>query len=147
MGFGSQVEGQVDQRIDHVASCWQVGRSSKNLKKTICFSRFFGPSALQLRSKIDKKASPDRVKIKEKCCQHLDANFDRFGSQLGSILGGFWRPSWTQVGTKWQQNPTPQPIKNMIIFWKASGTIFNKFLVPTRRARMGLGRHLGPRPP
>ena len=64
---------------------------------------FFGPSALQLRSKIDKKASPDRSKIKEKCCQHLDANFDRFGSQLGSILGGFWRPSWTQVGTKWQQ--------------------------------------------
>ena len=64
---------------------------------------FFGPSALQLRSKVDKKASPDRVKIKEKSCQHLDANFDRFGSQLGSILGGFWRPSWTQVGTKWQQ--------------------------------------------
>ena len=53
--------------------------------------------------KIDKKAFPDRVEIKKKSCQHLDANFDRFGSQLGSIWGGFWRPGWTQVGTKWQQ--------------------------------------------
>ena len=88
---------------------------------------FFGPSALQLRCKIDKKASTDRSKIKEKCCQHLDANFDRFGSQLGSILGGFWRPSWTQVGTKWQQNPIPPPIKNMITVEKASGRILKGF--------------------
>ena len=29
--FGSQVEGQVDQKIDHMASCWQVGRNSKNV--------------------------------------------------------------------------------------------------------------------
>ena len=90
---------------------------------------FFGPSALQLRSKIDKKAFPDRVEIKYKSCQHLDANLDRFGSQLGSILGGFWRPSWIQVGTKWHQNPTTQPIKKIITFWKASGTNFNQFLV------------------
>ena len=106
-----------------------VGKLAEIAKtlKTDCFSMFFGPSALQLRSKIDQKASPDRVEIKEKCCQHLDSNFDRFGSQLGSIFGRFWWPSWTQVGTKWQQNPTPQPIKNMITFWKASGTIFNNF--------------------
>ena len=31
-GFGPQVEGQVDQKIDHMASRWQVGRNSKNTK-------------------------------------------------------------------------------------------------------------------
>ena len=31
-GCGPQLEGQVDQRINHVASCWQVGRNNKNTK-------------------------------------------------------------------------------------------------------------------
>ena len=67
--------------------------------------------------------------MKQKFGQHLDPLFDGFWDQLGSILGGFWRPSWTQVGTKWHQNSTTQPIKKIIIFWKASGTLFNEFLV------------------
>ena len=92
---------------------------------------FFGPAACQLRCKIDKKTFPDRSEIKQKISQSLDAIFDQFLTQLGSILGGFWRPSWSQVGTKWQQNPTPQPIKKIITFWKASGTILSEFLVPT----------------
>ena len=29
VGFGCQVEGQVGQKIDHMASCWQDGRHSK----------------------------------------------------------------------------------------------------------------------
>ena len=82
---------------------------------------FFGPSALQLRSKIDKKAFPDRLKFKHKFGQHLDPFFDGFWDQLGSILGGFWRPSWSHVGTKWHQNPISKPIKKMITFEKASG--------------------------
>ena len=36
-GFGIQVEGQIDKQIDHMASCWQVGRNSKNYKKPISF--------------------------------------------------------------------------------------------------------------
>ena len=86
-------------------------------------------SAFQLRSKIDKKASQDRSKFKQKIGEHLDPFFDGFWDQLGSILGRFWWPSWTKVGTKWHQNPTTQPIKKMFIFWKASGTLFNEFLV------------------
>ena len=50
-----------------------------------------------------------------------------FWNQLGSILGGFGRPSWTQVGTKWHQNPSTQPIKKLITFWIALGTDFSGF--------------------
>ena len=32
VSFGFQVECQVDQQIDHMASCWQVGRQSTNTK-------------------------------------------------------------------------------------------------------------------
>ena len=42
------------------------------------------------------------------------ANLGPTWSQLGSILGGFWAPSWSQVGTKWHQNTTQQLIKKMI---------------------------------
>ena len=42
------------------------------------------------------------------------ANLAPTWSQLGSILGGFWAPSWNQVGTKWHQNATQQIIKKMI---------------------------------
>ena len=120
---------------------------------------FFGPTACQLRCKIDKKTSPDWSKINQKICQSLDAIVDQFLTQLGSILGGFWRPSWSQVGTKWQQNPTPQPIKNMMTFWKASKAICYGFLVPTWPPRgvtfisknlpfwvlLACGGHLGPK--
>ena len=39
-GFGPQVECQVDQKIDHTASCWQVGRNSKKAKKPFVFQGF-----------------------------------------------------------------------------------------------------------
>ena len=90
---------------------------------------FFGVSALQLRSKIDKKTSPDRSKMKQKFGQHLDPFFDWFWDQLGSNLGGFWRPSWSHVGTKWHQNVIPKSIKKTTVFWKASGTNFNEFFI------------------
>ena len=70
-------------------------------------------------------------KINQKIDPNLDAIFSRFLSQLGSILGGFWPPSWSQVGTKWHQNPTPQPIKKIIAFWKGSGSILGGFWAPT----------------
>ena len=55
---------------------------------------FFGPSAFQLRSKINKKPSPGRSKIKQKIYQHLDPIFDRFLIQLGSNLA----PKMDQIG-------------------------------------------------
>ena len=33
-GFGPHVEGQVGHKIDHMASCWQDGQKTKNVKKT-----------------------------------------------------------------------------------------------------------------
>ena len=88
-----------------------------------------GASAFQLRNKIDNKASQDRLKLKYKFGLHLDSFFCGFWDQLGSILGGFCRPSWSHVGTKWHQNPISKPIKKIITFWKASGTNLNQFLV------------------
>ena len=84
-------------------------------------------SAFQLRSKIDKKASQDRSKFKHKSGQHLDPFFDGFWDQLGSILGGSCRPSWSHVGTKWHQNPISKPIKKMITFGRPPEPILINF--------------------
>ena len=59
------------------------------------------------------------------------AKLDHFWSQLGSILGGFWRPSWGQVGTKLHQNPIQKPIKKIITFWMGLGSNFGRFWPPT----------------
>ena len=61
---------------------------------------FFGPSALQLRSKIDKEASPDRVKIKEKVVSILI----QILIDLGANLGRFWEGFGGQVGPKLAPN-------------------------------------------
>ena len=39
-------------------------------------------------------------------------NLDRFGSQLGFILGGFWLPSWSQLGTQKLPKIGPSWIQN-----------------------------------
>ena len=75
---------------------------------------FLGPSAVQLRTKIDKKASPERPKIKQKIGQHLDPILDGFWNQLGSIFGGFWRPSWAQNRAEIGQKSVCKPVENMI---------------------------------
>ena len=106
-------------------------------KKRLCFAILFDPSAFQLRSEIAKKTSPGRSKFKQKIGQHLDFFFDGFWDQLGSILGGFWRPSWTQVGTKCHQNPTPKPIKKITGFRKAAGWILGGFWLSTWRVLGG----------
>ena len=53
------------------------------------FVKLLSPSVFQLRSEIDKNASPGRSKSKQKFGQHLDFLFDGFWDQLGSMLGGF----------------------------------------------------------
>ena len=56
-----------------------------------------------------------------------------FLMDFGTNLHRFWEGFGGQVGPKlvpkWHQNPTTQPNKKIIIFWKASGTLFNEFLV------------------
>ena len=57
-------------------------------------------------------------------------NLNRFWSQLGTILGGFWQPRWGQVGTKSLQKSIFKTIKKMITFWIASRSIFDRFWAP-----------------
>ena len=89
-----------------------------------------GVSAFQLRKKIGKKSVQGRSKIKPQIGWHLDPIFDGSWSQHGWILEGFGRPSWSHVGTKCHQNPTPKPIKKIITFWEPSKAIFGGFWVP-----------------
>ena len=47
-----------------------------------------------------QKSIQNRSKIDSKINQKNDTTFDRFWSQLDSILERFWEPSWGQVGSK-----------------------------------------------
>ena len=62
---------------------------------------------------------------------HQHPNLDRFWIQLGSILGGFWEPSWSQDRTKSLPKSIPRMIKKMITFWMALETDFHQFWLPT----------------
>ena len=44
----------------------------------------------------------------------MDRFFDRFLVDLGSVLGGFWRPSWAQNRPEIGQKSVCKPIENMI---------------------------------
>ena len=57
-------------------------------------------------------------------------NLNRFWSQLGTNLGGFWGPRWSQDGTKSLQLSIFKTIKKMITFWIASRSIFDRFWIP-----------------
>ena len=59
-------------------------------------------------------------------------NWHRFGSQLGSILVGFWGPRWGHAGTKSFQKSIFKSIKKMFIFLIALGIDFDRFWAPTR---------------
>ena len=92
-------------------------------------------------------------------------NLHRFGGQLGPILGGFWRPTWGQIGTKSVQKSITKVIIKMITFRIALGTDFDRFWTPKWPPRGGprgsdelgfryffcswyhLGAKMAPRPP
>ena len=105
---------------------------------------FFGPSAVQLRSKIDKKTSPDRSKIKHKFGQHLDP-----------ISDASWRPTWlprpSQNPPKIDQKSMKNRPKNHSYFlnpsWSQCGTILVQLLghlVPTWPNLVPTWSQLGP---
>ena len=109
-GFGSQVEGHVDQNRDHMASCWQVGWNSKNLKKPLVFCMVFATSAMPCWGKKSIKIVP-RALPKQLSNRH--PNLHRFGSQLGSILGWLWQPSSSQTYTKSLETSIHKITKNV----------------------------------
>ena len=104
------------------------------IKITICFTMFFATSAMPCCGKKSTRMLP-RAFQKHLSNQH--PNLHRFWNQLGSILGGLWEPSWSQVGTKSLQKSIPKVIKITITISMASGWIFDRFWLPTCLPRGG----------
>ena len=65
VGFGSPFGSQVDQTIDHRASCWQVGRNSKIDKKRLFFEYLLAPRPPNFEAKLTKSVSRP-IKIQSK---------------------------------------------------------------------------------
>ena len=74
--FQCQVEGQVDKKSIIWPLVGKLAEIAKILKNLECVAMFLASSTFQLRSKIDKKASPDRSKIKQKIGQPLHPIFN-----------------------------------------------------------------------
>ena len=94
MDFGSQVEGQVDQKIDHIASCWQVGRNSKKAKKPKVFQGFLVSRPSNFEAKLTKK----RPKTDQNSSKKLMSILIQFLMDFGTNLGRFWEGFGGQVG-------------------------------------------------
>ena len=79
-GFEPHVEGQVGQKMNHMASCWQDGQETQNLKQLFVFCMILGHSACQLGgqdgSKIDPRSIQNQEKIDKKRHQKYDTIFD-----------------------------------------------------------------------
>ena len=80
-----------------------------------------------LCTKFNKK----RSKIHKKHLSNQHSNLHRFWSQLGPILGRFWKPKWGQDGTKSLQKSILESIKKTITPRVALGTNFERFWAPT----------------
>lgn len=96
VGFGCQVEGQVDQKIDDMASCWQVGRNSNKAKKPFVFQGFLVPRPSNFEAKLSKKRSQTDQKSKKIWVSILIDFLIDFGTNLGR----FWEGFGGQVGAK-----------------------------------------------
>ena len=81
--FWSQVEGQVDQKIDHIASSWQVRRRSKKAKKQLVFQGFLAPRP----SNFDPKLTKKRPQTDQKSSKNLVSILIQFLMHLGGQLG------------------------------------------------------------
>ena len=143
-GFGAQVEGQVDQKFDHMASCWPVGRSSKNASKLFLFQYFWVPWPSDFETKLTKKRS-ESVQKWSKILVSILLNFlIDFGGQLGSkilpkpsqnrwkiyekgtsksikILYVFWMAFWWLLGPTWPEKPPKMEPGEVVIFLLFSG--------------------------
>ena len=104
MGFGSQVECQVDQQIDHVASCWQVGRSSKNLKKLLVFQCVLVPRPSNFEAKLTKKLP----QADQNSNKNLVSILIPFLMDFGTNLGRFWKLLAAKLEPCWHQM-APEP--------------------------------------
>ena len=99
-GLGPHVEGQVDQKIDHMAPSWQVRRNSKNLKKPKVFQGFWAPRPSNFEAKLSKKRPQSDQKSSKKMINMLN----QFLIDFWSNLDRFWEDFGLQVGAKLGQN-------------------------------------------
>ena len=95
---------------------------------------FFATSAMSCCSKKSIKLVPTSIK-KQLSNQH--SNLHWFSSQLGPILGGFWKPRWGQVGTKLIPKSIFKSIIKTITFRIALGADFDRFWAPKWPPRGG----------
>ena len=83
---------------------------------SLIFDRFLVDKSIKNRSKKRSKIRCDFGWI-------LEGSW----SDLGSILGSSWEPSWGQVGTKSLQKSIQKVIQKIITFWIALGRDFDRF--------------------
>ena len=93
----------MDQKIDHMASCWQVGGNSKKAKKLKVFQSFLVPRPSNFEAKLskkrpqtDQKSNKIWVSILVEFLKDLEPTWVEFGIVLAAKL----EPSWHQLGTK-----------------------------------------------
>ena len=92
-GFGAQVQGQVDKKIYHMASCLQVGRNSQNTKNPQVFQWFWGPRPSNFEAKLtrkhpqsDQKSSKNLVNILSNFHWILEPTWVAFGRVMAAKL-------------------------------------------------------------
>ena len=108
---------------------------------------FFGPSVVQLRSKINKKAFPGGSNIKQKIGQHLDPIFDWFLEpswvDFGTVLATKLEPSWSQMLPKPNTKSNQKNYHFLEALRNDFGWILASKLVPKKRGRRGVERTFG----
>ena len=98
---------------------WSIVGKLPDIAKMLTHFQFFnvfGSLGLPTSKHHKKKCFQVDQKLSTKNWWAYWSNFWCFWNQLGLILGGFRRPSWSQVGTKCHQHPTPKPIKKLLLF-------------------------------
>ena len=104
--FSSIFDAKIDQKsIKNQSQNHPKSISTKNTKYRFCIVIYntFVPSAMLC---CVQNSTKNDTEILSKTTLKSTPNLDRFCTQLGSILGGFWSPRWTQIRSKSFQKST-----------------------------------------
>ena len=134
VGFGLQVGSQVDKKMGLVASFWQVGQNSKNLKKPGVFQGFWAPRPSNFEAKLAK----NRPQSDQKSSKNLINILTQILIDFWSNLDRFWEDFGIQVGAKLAQNAYKIRPQNQSKKWLLLGRLPSRFW-------MDFGSILGPR--
>ena len=104
--FSSIFDAKINQKsIKNQSQNHPKSTSTKNKKHRFCIVIYstFVPSAMLCCVQNWRK---NDTEILSKTALKSTPNLDRFCTQLGSILGGFWSPRWNQIRSKSLQKST-----------------------------------------